>query len=202
MIGAILQVPQLSQPDDGGRSGYTKAPADGIQRLLVPIEKSPFIVQKCSAPGKLPHSYFHLFLRHEERSPQDIGLPFIPIFLGLQIPEGIGLSCGIGFLPVAFHFIGFQLEQDLVSAFVGKGEPALAAQLLDLVRLDEAPIQHDLIFLKGVFPGCPIYFYGKVGVGIGSQAADTPICREGGEYHLQAQVVLGQLVDGGGERRL
>lgn len=89
-----------------------------------------------------------------------------------------------------------------MSAFVGKGEPALAAQLLDLVRLDEAPIQHDLIFLKGVFPGCPIYFYGKVGVGIGSQAADASICREGGEHHLQAPIVLGQLVDGGGERRL
>ena len=146
MIGAILQVPQLSQPDDGGRSGYTKAPADGIQRLLVPIEKSPFIVQKCSAPGKLPHSYFHLFLRHEERSPQDIGLPFIPVLFGFEIPEGIRFSGGVGVLPAAFYLVGFQLEQDLMGAFVGKGEPALAAKLSDLPRLNEALIQHDLIF--------------------------------------------------------
>ena len=197
-IGAVLQMAHLPQPDDSGALGDAEGLAELAQDCAVPIVEPAPVVYQPPATGKIVHGPVDLPLGHQERRAQGVRLPLVPVLPCFQVTEGVGRPRGVG-LPAGLpRLVRLHLEQYLVGALMGKGEPPLAAPRPDLSWLHEAAVQQHLVGFQRDEPGDALAGRGILRVRIGGQAADAPIVRQAGKGHPQAKVVPGKLVDGCG----
>ena len=93
-------------------------------------------------------------------------MPFIPILPGLEITERIRRAGSIFAFVRSLIIVAFHPEQDLMSAFMGKGKSALPAQSMNLSRLNKAQIQKNLICFQRDCPLNALVLYGVLCIGM------------------------------------
>lgn len=82
-----------------------------------------------------------------------------------------------------------------MSAFVGKREAPLPAELLYLPLTDEALIEQHLITSERKCSPDTLFLNDVLCISIGSLAADTSIRGKSGKRHLQAEIVSCELIN-------
>lgn len=92
-------------------------------------------------------------------------------------------------------FIGFHLIENLMSAFVGKREAPLSAELLYLPLTDEALVEQHLITSEWECQPDALFLNDVFCIRISGQAADASIGGQAGERHLQAEIVSCELIN-------
>ena len=83
-----------------------------------------------------------------------------------EITERIRRSGSIFAFVRSLIIVAFHPEQDLMSAFMGKGKSALPAQSMNLSRLNKAQIQKNLICFQRDCPLNALFLYGVLCIGI------------------------------------
>ena len=82
-----------------------------------------------------------------------------------------------------------------MSAFVGKREAPLPAELLYLSLTDEALVEQHLITFKRECSSNALFLNDVLCICISGQAADTSIGGQAGKRHLQAEIVSCELIN-------
>ena len=90
---------------------------------------------------------------------------------GFQLSRRIGCPCGISHFAGRLYLFRFQLEENLMSALVGKGKSTLGTEPLHIAGSNEALVQDNLITLQNQCARNTKLRDLVLGVGIGSDTA-------------------------------